>query len=316
MPKISVIIPVYNSEKYIRECLDSVLSQTYSDFEVLIINDGSTDISGEICEEYAKKDLRISVFHKENGGVSSARNLGLEKAQGEWISFLDSDDWISNDYFKCFKEDIPNKIDWIFLNIHKNRGFPEMAVQTIFPKEIINRDKFLQNYTVHPHFFGPCAKFFRRQIIQNRQLKFDENLAYGEDSIFNCEFLTYVNKIYLYGDCFYHQREVDGSLSFAKPQLNKDRYKYERLYYILQNMKLPPDIINRNIYPSASRYLAAIINSQNTIFVKNKLGKKILKEHKEIFMEDFSKSSGKAKYLPYLLKYNLYFPLIFLLNLK
>ena len=93
-PKISVIVPVYNTEKYLRRCIDSVLAQTYQDFELLLIDDGSKDSSGAICDEYAAKDARVRVFHKENGGVSSARNLGLDNARGEWVTFVDSDDYI------------------------------------------------------------------------------------------------------------------------------------------------------------------------------------------------------------------------------
>lgn len=89
---VSCIIPVYNTEKYLRRCIESVLAQTFVDWEMLLIDDGSTDASGSICDEYAAKDERIRVFHKENGGISSARNLGLNYAQGEWIFFVDSDD--------------------------------------------------------------------------------------------------------------------------------------------------------------------------------------------------------------------------------
>ena len=96
-PKISVIIPVYNAESTLRRCVDSVLAQTFTDFECLLINDGSKDKSGEICDEYARKDSRVKVFHKENGGVSSARNVGLDNARGEWVSFVDSDDWVEGD---------------------------------------------------------------------------------------------------------------------------------------------------------------------------------------------------------------------------
>lgn len=86
MPKISVIVPVYNTEKYLHRCVDSILAQTFTDFELLLIDDGSTDSSGAICDEYAQKDSRVRVFHKENGGASSARNLGLDNATGEWIT--------------------------------------------------------------------------------------------------------------------------------------------------------------------------------------------------------------------------------------
>ena len=103
-PKISVIIPVYNAESTLRRCVDSVLAQTFTDFECLLINDGSKDRSGEICDEYAAGDSRIRVFHKENGGVSSARNLGLDNATGEWIAFVDSDDWVGEKYLESFSE--------------------------------------------------------------------------------------------------------------------------------------------------------------------------------------------------------------------
>ena len=109
-PKISVIVPVYNVEKYLSRCIDSILAQTFTDFELLLIDDGSKDKSGEICDEYANKDNHVKVFHKENGGVSSARNLGLDNAQGEWITFVDSDDFVNSDwlsyYAKSFDVDL------------------------------------------------------------------------------------------------------------------------------------------------------------------------------------------------------------------
>ena len=95
-PTISVIVPVYNAEKYLSRCIDSILVQTFTCFELLLVDDGSTDCSGRICDEYAKRDTRIRVIHKENGGVSSARNLGLDNAKGEWICFCDSDDLLLN----------------------------------------------------------------------------------------------------------------------------------------------------------------------------------------------------------------------------
>lgn len=100
MPRLSVIVPVYSAEKYITKCLDSILSQTFTDFELLLVDDGSSDRCGEICDQYAKMDKRIKVFHKDNGGVSNARNLGLSKADGAYIAFVDPDDYIDKDMFK------------------------------------------------------------------------------------------------------------------------------------------------------------------------------------------------------------------------
>ena len=99
MPEISVIVPAYNTKQYLPRCIDSILSQSFSNFELPLIDDGSTDGGGKICDAYAEKDSRIRVFHKENGGASSARNLGLDKARGEWITFVDSDDFVEKDYF-------------------------------------------------------------------------------------------------------------------------------------------------------------------------------------------------------------------------
>ena len=106
MPKISVIVPVYNTEKYLHRCIDSILAQTFTDFELLLIDDGSKDNSGAICDEYAAKDSRVRVFHKENGGVSSARNLGLDNVRGEWVTFVDSDDWVEKEYIELFVKNI------------------------------------------------------------------------------------------------------------------------------------------------------------------------------------------------------------------
>ena len=99
-PIVTIIEPVYKAEKYLSCCIDSILAQSFKDFELLLIDDGSPDSSGQICNEYASKDNRIHSFHKENGGVSSARNMGIDNAQGEWICFIDSDDWVEADFLK------------------------------------------------------------------------------------------------------------------------------------------------------------------------------------------------------------------------
>lgn len=113
IPVISIIVPVYNVEKYLSQCIDSILAQAFIDFELLLVDDGSTDGSGRICDEYANKDARIQVFHKKNGGVSSARNIGLEHAQGEWITFVDSDDWLDLKYCQILWEEVQD-VDCFF----------------------------------------------------------------------------------------------------------------------------------------------------------------------------------------------------------
>ena len=113
-PLISIIVPVYNVEMFIHKCLDSIINQTFSDWELLLINDGSKDKSGHICDEYALRDARIRVFHIENGGVSNARNIGIDSARGEWIMFVDSDDWLDIRCLEiCLKQVTEHDLDMI-----------------------------------------------------------------------------------------------------------------------------------------------------------------------------------------------------------
>ena len=119
-PTISVIVPVYNTEQYLHRCIDSVLAQTYKDFELLLIDDGSTDSSGAICDEYAAKDARVKVFHKENGGVSSARRIGVEQSHGEFIYFVDSDDAILPDTLEMMCNYMTNGVDVVVFDSKHN----------------------------------------------------------------------------------------------------------------------------------------------------------------------------------------------------
>ena len=126
IPFISVIVPVFNAEKSLHRCVDSILTQKYTDFELLLINDGSTDSSGAICDRYAAKDSRVRVFHKENGGASSARNLGLDNARGEWITFCDSDDFVDKDWLKNYIDNSDGKCDLVVQTIIiLNNGYNE-----------------------------------------------------------------------------------------------------------------------------------------------------------------------------------------------
>lgn len=109
--KVSIIVPVYNVEKYLQRCIESILTQTETDFELLLIDDGSKDKSGLMCDDYAQKDKRVNVIHKENGGVSSARNLGIEKANGEWMCFIDADDYVRQDFLSNIQQYLFGDVD-------------------------------------------------------------------------------------------------------------------------------------------------------------------------------------------------------------
>ena len=197
-PTISVIIPVYNTEKYLRRCIDSVLAQSYQDFELLLIDDGSKDSSGAICDEYAAKDARVRVFHKENGGVSSARNVGLDHARGEWITFVDSDDWVHPQYFDFLLCAIENAdISHCGMIRVKNDDLEE-DVQQISPIRIQDTDKM--NFgEAADHCWG---KLFRREIVE--KLKFEESVSFGEDKLFTAIALQTGKKLAVIDNVLYY----------------------------------------------------------------------------------------------------------------
>lgn len=190
-PRISVIVPVYNSESSLYRCVDSILSQNFKNFELLLIDDGSTDRSGEICDEYAKKDFRVKVFHKENGGVSSARNVGLDNAKGEWITFVDSDDYIYNVAFDKVQS---YTTDLLIFNYKIESGNKLIDAPKIAQYDI---NQMLEKYLCFEIFRTPWAKFFRRDIIA--ELHFDTEILIGEDTLFviqylnSCSLITYCN---------------------------------------------------------------------------------------------------------------------------
>ena len=178
-PTISVIIPVYNAEKYLRSCIDSVLAQTYKDFELLLIDDGSKDSSGAICDEYAAQDARVSVFHKENGGVSSARNLGLDNAQGEWITFVDSDDYIEENFLKSFEGNLD--ADLVVGGMIENG--PQGQLLRNIPSGYHLPPTFaIEGNLTKLAFQSAWGKLFRGSLV--KKLRFDESMIIGEDHFF------------------------------------------------------------------------------------------------------------------------------------
>lgn len=190
--KISVIVPIYNAEKYLRECIDSVLNQTFEDFELLLINDGSTDNSGAICSTYAQKDNRIRVFDKENGGVSSARNIGLDNAIGEWISFIDADDHIGKNYLQDFVKVGLNKEELIVQELVKDGKIKKSYDYGNWSLEDI--EILLNNNDIFSNGF-PFCKLYNLAVIKENFLKFNKNLRFCEDLVFYLEYISYIKSI-------------------------------------------------------------------------------------------------------------------------
>lgn len=206
MPKISIIIPVYNVEQYIAACIESVLSQTYIDWELILVDDGCLDKSGEICENYSAKDKRIITIHKKNGGVSSARNAGILKANGEWIYFIDSDDFIEPDTLsvsvKKATAEFPDLIVHGLVNDYIYQG----KIIAIPYKPVGNNDYkgIIEVADKYGLLKGPVCKLFRHSIVKESNLFFDESICYGEDTKFTFEYLQKCKSIVFVPEHFYH----------------------------------------------------------------------------------------------------------------
>lgn len=202
MPMFSVIIPVYNAEKTLNRCLDSVMNQTFSAFEVLMIDDGSTDSSYQICQEYSTKDERFITYHQENKGPSSARNFGLDRAKGEWICFVDSDDMISQHYFeKVHKKQNSNITDAVYIGYKKINSYLEESITIDEYNGVI--DDLILNQLVDNHLFGyTWSKLFRKNVIDSN--RFDESLCLFEDEVFACSVLKNCNYIQVIEEALYY----------------------------------------------------------------------------------------------------------------
>lgn len=189
---VSVIVPVYNAEKYIAECIESILKQTYKNFELILVDDGSTDSSSTICKAFANQDSRIRYLYKENGGVSTARNIGISMANGTYAAFVDSDDFIKEDmlavlmkneadFSMCGYElfdDTTNVISGSFSCPKLNGYIADLA----------NR---MKEYISPPFLLGPCFKLFKLEIVKTHSLRFPPELSYGEDAVFVFEYLQH-----------------------------------------------------------------------------------------------------------------------------
>ena len=216
-PKISIVVPVYKVEKYIRQCIESVLSQTYVNLELLLVDDGSPDSSGTICDEYALLDKRIRVYHKENGGVSSARNVGLKNMTGEWVCFLDSDDWWEPTFLQNFLQLIKDGICDIALqgyveeNEIKNTcnmiSLPEYTFNTA--SELI---VFLEK-TRNIHNGYLWHRIFKARIFKEHNIEFPLGISFAEDGEVFFKYMKHAQISKITSKCGYHYRKIAGSLT-------------------------------------------------------------------------------------------------------
>lgn len=189
---ISIIIPIYNAEKYLNKCIDSIIMQTYKNLEIILVNDGSTDTSGTICDNYAATDNRIKVHHKPNGGVSSARNAGIDAAQGEFIAFVDSDDYIDSDMYERLHRRITETNGDICICGVRQISHKETVLINVPNEHEMDIEKFIENFCNDPYnyFFyiaSPYSKLYKRDKINNN--RFPNHISYAEDLWFNADYI-------------------------------------------------------------------------------------------------------------------------------
>ena len=247
---ISIIVPIYNSEKWLDRCIQSLLNQTYKNFEIVLINDGSTDSSDDICRNYIKKDKRIKYYKKENGGVSSARNIGLMKANGKYIKFVDSDDTLTDDCCELLlKEYNDDSIDLVIcgLNVFKNDVL--LRSPHLEEKKLSIHDSIDEFIYISKVFASPCNKLYKKDLI----VYFNESLTAGEDLFFNLDYLKKCNNIKCISNCLYNvYLDNDNSLN--------RKFRDDRLDISLYLINAQIDFCNE-VYGK---------NSYNDTFIKNR----------------------------------------------
>ncbi len=203
---VSIIVPVYKVENYLNRCVDSILEQTYENLEIILVDDGSPDNCGKICDEYSKKDKRIKVIHKENGGLASARNAGIKVATGNFISFVDSDDWVDKNFIKNLHNALTTEDSdmsaCLFCRIKGSVGERKDFDEKI---KIINENLYYHILTENSYAGYATNKLFKSEIIKNNNLLFDEKIFNGEDFPFSLEYTKYVNKVsFIKQDLYYY----------------------------------------------------------------------------------------------------------------
>jgi len=238
-PSVSIILPVYNAEKTLCRCIDSILHQRYTNFELLVVDDGSTDASTTICDSYAA-DPRVQVFHQKNAGVSAARNLAITRAQGKYLQFLDSDDWVTPDAtLMLFRAAEEHQADMVISDFYRVVGERVSVKGDIEEDGVLSREEFASRMMDNPadFYYGVLwNKLYRRELIEAHQLRMDEEISWCEDFLFNLEYIRYAERFFALNVPLYYYVKTKGSLAsqinFAKTirtKLTTFEY-YNRLY--------------------------------------------------------------------------------------
>ena len=216
-PTVSIIVPVYNAQHTLQRCVDSILDQEYADFELLLVDDGSRDASGGLCDAYAARDRRVRVFHRENGGVSAARNLALEQARGTYLQFLDSDDWITPDATKLLVRTAESsRCDLVVADFYRVVGERVSRKGDIDDDAVLSREEEAAHMMENPadFYYGVLwNKLYRREIVARHRLRMDPEISWCEDFLFNLEYIRHAETFRALQVPIYYYVKTKGSLA-------------------------------------------------------------------------------------------------------
>ena len=302
-PKISVIVPVYKAEAYLHRCVDSLLAQTFTDFEILLIDDGSPDRSGEICDEYARKDSRVRVWHKENGGVSSARNVGLDNARGEYICFVDSDDWVESNYLKILYDDI--SMTNVDLVVHGFRRFTsegkEIGCES-YSDLLYDLDIEMQQMLSEQSLYyrgSPYAKLFKKNVIAERNIKFDISIHFGEDLCFLFDYLSVVHRVLFSSKSYYNYIQYENSSVHKRFTFLQEYTGYTHLKDSLCSLFRDETAIIEHCRP----YLGwtAFFLFRSILVISNRYDYALIKDDDWLFFKQYFKPQTRKGQVEYLI---------------
>lgn len=280
---ISIIIPVYNAENYLRRCIDSVLSQSFTEFELILVDDGSKDKSPQICDEYASQDTRVRVIHKANGGVSAARNDGLDIAKGEYVTFIDSDDWVEREYLETLSN--YRNYDIVFFS-HRMIYEDSYAAEFVFEEKTGNDNDIwsvvssLKSNATNKNFYGyTWNKMFRRFIIEEFNIRFVEELRVSEDEVYTLDYCTHANSIKVLPVCLYNYRVLGTGLTATRNSA-AEYAKLANSYLAILNREKNDQIDDVYIPDVIVRFYTASMEQDNPLYACSMLRqmKSILKK--------------------------------------
>ena len=288
-PLISIIIPVYKVEKYIHKCIDSVLNQTYHNIEIILVDDGSPDKCPEICDQYAKKDLRIKVIHVANGGQSAARNRALDIINGQYVSFIDSDDYVSKDFvYKLYQRMIKDNSDIVMCDYYSvDLNDNKLEKKDFSENKIVNENDFWQMESTHyyMHCVALWNKLFKREIWSSLRLKVGK---YAEDNFAMTQYIPKVRRISVLDEklYFYLQREDSAVHNYSIKNLDRIEADFERCEYFMSKSMWSE--LKNTIFSTVSLLINAYSKLDLSINSNKERYSELRKQYKHIYRNVFS----------------------------